>query len=173
MRTSKAFAADLAHRAGEDVCSVLALDDRRLSCTGGGLTVQCRRPPADRMARFEHARRFPIAFPGETFRGLYRAFYRDDAFAEGGNAVIDGHRYELSGLETPLPSVFARDDRERAAPRPSRSGREPPAGSNREHPGGHYDLLAVHRSASGAKRRCRAPRMNGEAVSCVAQHGVP
>ena len=98
---------------------------------------------ADRMARFEHARRFPPAFPGETFRGLYRAFYRDDSFAAGGGAVIEGHRYELSGLETPLLNVFARDDRivPPAASLPLAGWTGAAPGSNREHPGGHYDLL--------------------------------
>ena len=105
---------------------------------------------ADRMARFEHARRFPPAFPGETFRGLYRAFYRDDSFAADGGAAIDGHRYELSGLETPLLNVFARDDR--IVPPATLqalaqwTGAAP--GSNREHPGGHYDLLTGDRSHS-------------------------
>ena len=98
---------------------------------------------ADRMARFEHARRFPPAFPGETFRGLYRAFYRDDSFSAGGGAVIDGHRYELSGLRTPLLNVFARDDRivPPDASRPLAEWARAAPGSNREHPGGHYDLL--------------------------------
>ena len=97
----------------------------------------------DRMARFEHARRFPPAFPGEMFRGLYRAFYRDDSFAAGGGAVIEGHRYELSGLETPLLNVFARDDRivPPAASLPLAGWTGAAPGSNREHPGGHYDLL--------------------------------
>ena len=103
---------------------------------------------ADRMARFEHARRFPPAFPGETFRGLYRAFYRDDSFAAGGAAVIDGHRYELSELDTPLLSVFARDDRvvPLAASQPLAEWTGAVAGLNREHPGGHYELLASQRA---------------------------
>ena len=100
---------------------------------------------AARIARFEQARRFPPAFPGETFRRLYRAFYRDDSFASDGAAVIDGHRYDLSRLETPLLNVFARDDRivppgasiplgERAGPAPN---------SNQEVPGGHFELLTA------------------------------
>lgn len=99
---------------------------------------------AARIARFEQARRFPPAFPGETFRGLYRAFYRDDAFAAGGAAVIDGHRYELSGLRTPLLNVFARDDRivppDASIPLGTRVDAAP--GSNRGFGGGHFDLLA-------------------------------
>ena len=103
---------------------------------------------AARIARFEHARRFPPAFPGETFRGLYRAFYRDDSFAADGAAVIDGHRYELSGLRTPLLNVVARDDRivppAASLPLAEWTGSAPE--SNREHPGGHYDLLTGHRA---------------------------
>ena len=99
---------------------------------------------AARIARFEHARRFPPAFPGETFRGLYRAFYRDNSFAARGGAVIDGHRYELSRLETPLLNVFAGDDRivppGASIPLGTWVGTAP--GSNREAPGGHFDLLA-------------------------------
>ena len=105
---------------------------------------------ADRMARFEQARRFPPAFPGETFRGLYRAFYRDDSFAADGGAAIDGHRYELSGLETPLLNVFARDDRivPPAASQALAQWTGAAPGSNREHPGGHYGLLTGDRSHS-------------------------
>ena len=103
---------------------------------------------AARIARFEQARRFPPAFPGETLRGLYRAFYRDNAFAAGGGAVIDGHRYELSGLGTPLLNVFARDDRivppGASSPLVQWAGATP--GSNRERSGGHFDLLAGHRA---------------------------
>ena len=103
---------------------------------------------AGRMARFEHARRFPPAFPGETFRGLYRAFYRDDAFAEGGSAVIDGQRYDLARLETPLLNVLARHDRivppDASLPLAEWTGAAPD--SNREHPGGHYELLAGRRA---------------------------
>lgn len=99
---------------------------------------------AARTARFEQARRFPPAFPGETFRGLYRAFYRDNAFAGGGGAVIDGHRYELCGLEAPLLNVFARDDRivPRRASIPLGEWAGAGPGSSRELRGGHFDLLA-------------------------------
>ena len=98
---------------------------------------------AARIARFEHARRFPPAFPGETFLGLYRAFYRDNAFAAHGAAVIDGHRYELSHLVTPALNVFARDDRivppGASIPLGERSDTAPC--TNREFRGGHFDLL--------------------------------
>ena len=98
---------------------------------------------AARIARFEHARRFPPAFPGETFRGLYRAFYRDNAFAAHGAAVIDGHRYELSHLVTPALNVLARNDRivppGASIPLGERSDAAP--GTNREFRGGHFDLL--------------------------------
>ena len=98
---------------------------------------------AARIARFEQARRFPPSFPGETFRGIYRAFYRDNSFAADAGAVIDGHRYELSRLETPLLNVFASDDRivpsGASIPLGERTGAVP--GSNREYRGGHLDLL--------------------------------
>ena len=131
---------------GPVVAALVAAVSPMRWCGGGFLALLGGlESPGDaaRIARFEQARRVPPAFPGETFRGLYRAFYRDNAFAADGGAVIDGHRYELSGLETPLLNVFARDDsivppgasiplgeRARAAP-----------GSNREHRGGHFDLL--------------------------------
>ena len=98
---------------------------------------------ATRIARLEQARRFPPAFPGETFRRLYRAFYRDDSFAASGAAVIDSHRYALSTLETPVLNVFARGDRivppDASLPLGERAGGT--SGSNRVHPGGHYELL--------------------------------
>ena len=120
-------------------------------CGGGFLALLEGLDFADgaaRIARFEHARRFPPAFPGQTFRGLYRAFYRDDSFAADGGAVIDGYRYELSGLRTPLLNVFARDDRivPPAASLPLAEWTGNARGSNREHPGGHYDLLIGDRA---------------------------
>ena len=120
-------------------------------CGGGFLELLSGLDSADaarRIARFEQARRCPPAFPGETFRGLYRAFYRDDSFAAGGGAVIDGHRYELSGLETPLLNVFARDDRivPPSASVPLAEWAGAGTGSNREHPGGHYELVTGHRA---------------------------
>ena len=99
---------------------------------------------ASRIARFEHARRCPPAFPGETFRALFRAFYLDNTFASDGAAVIDGHRYELSRLETPLLNVLASDDRIvppiASIPLGERTGATP--GSNLEFRGGHFDILA-------------------------------
>ena len=120
-------------------------------CGGGFLALlgglDCASGAA-RIARFERARRFPPAFPGETFRGLYRAFYRDNAFAASGSAVIDGHRYDLGGLETPVLNVFARDDRivPASASIPLGEWMGAALASNREHRGGHFDLPAVRES---------------------------
>ena len=136
---------------GPLVAALAAASSPMRWCGGGFLTLLGdldSAAAAARIARFEHARRFPPAFPEETFRGLYRAFYRDDSFAAGGDAVIDGHRYELSGLRTPLLNVFARDDRivPPDASRPLAEWTRAAPGSNREHPGGHYDLLTGHRA---------------------------
>ena len=106
---------------------------------------------AGRLARLEHARRFPPGFPGETFRGIYRAFYRDNAFATDGGALIDGQRYELSGLATPLLNVFARDDRvvpaRASVPLVQWAGAPPDA--SRELRGGHFDLLTAREVHDG------------------------
>ena len=131
---------------GPLVAALAAASSPMRWCGGGFLTLLGdldSAAAAARIARFEHARRFPPALPGETFRGLYRAFYRDDSFSARGDAVIDGHRYELSGLRTPLLNVFARDDRivPPDASRPLAEWTRAAPGSNREHPGGHYDLL--------------------------------
>ena len=103
---------------------------------------------AVRIARFEQARRFPPAFPGESFRGLYRAFYRDNSFAADRGAVIDGRRYDLSCFTTPLRNVFASDDRivppGASVPLAQWVGAAPD--SNRECRSGHFDLLASHRA---------------------------
>ena len=136
---------------GPLVAALAAASSPMRWCGGGFLTLLGgldSAAAATRIARFEQARRFPPAFPGETFRGLYRAFYRDDSFSAGGNAVIDGHRYELSGLRTPLLNVFARDDRivPPDASRPLVEWTRTAPGSNREHPGEHYDLLTGHRA---------------------------
>ena len=103
---------------------------------------------AARIARFEQARRFPPAFPGETFRGLYRAFYRDNSFAADRGAVLDGRRYDLSSLATPLLNVVACDDRivPPAASVPLEQWATAAPGSNREYRGGHFDLLTGHRA---------------------------
>ena len=136
---------------GPLVAALVAASSPMRWCGGGFLELLSGMDSADaarRIARFEQARRFPPAFPGETFRGLYRAFYRDDSFAAGASAVIDGHRYALSGLETPLLNVFARDDRivppSASAPLAEWAGAG--NGSNREHPGGHYELLTGRRA---------------------------
>ena len=96
---------------------------------------------AARIARLELARRFPPAFPGETFRGLYRTFYRDNAFAAGGVAVLDGRRYDPSSLTSPLLNVFARDDRVVPPQASSPLGELAATVHRLEHPGGHFDLL--------------------------------
>ena len=136
---------------GPLVAALVAASSPMRWCGGGFLDLLSGMDSADaarRIAIFERARRFPPAFPGETFRGLYRAFYRDDSFAAGAGAVIDGHRYALSGLESPLLNVFARDDRivppGASAPLPEWAGAD--IGSNREHPGGHYELVTGHRA---------------------------
>ena len=138
---------------GPLVAALVAASSPMRWCGGGFLTVLSgldSAAAAARIARFEQARRFPPGFPGEMFRGLYRAFYRDDSFAEGGAAAIDGHRYELSGLRTPLLNVLARDDRivppDASLPLAEWAGAAP--GSIREHPGGHYDLLTGRRAHS-------------------------
>ena len=101
-----------------------------------------------RIARFEQARRTPPAFPGETFRALHRAFYRDNAFVAGGAAVLDGVRFDLASLAVPVLSVSARADRivppDASAPLATLAGA--PGGASRELSGGHYDLLVSHRA---------------------------
>ena len=130
---------------GPLVAALAAASSPMRWCGGGFLALLGGLDSTDaatRIARFEEARRFPPAFPGETFRGLYRAFYRDDSLAAGG-AVIGGRRYELSGLETPLLNVSARDDRivPPAASLPLAQWAGAGAESNLEYPGGHHDLL--------------------------------
>ena len=130
------------------VAALLAAASPMQWCGGGFFTLLGGAHRAGATARFELARRFPPAFPGETFRQLYRTFHRADPFAAGGSAVIDDHEYDPSSLATPLLNVFAREDR--IVP-PSASlrleelvGAAP--GSRREHPGGHFDLLTSHRA---------------------------
>ena len=98
-------------------------------------------------ARFERARRFPPAFPGETFRQLYRTFHRADPFAEGG-AMLDDYRYDPASLTLPLLNVYSRDDG--IVPPGASSRLEALVGatncSRREHPGGHFGLFASHRA---------------------------
>ena len=136
---------------GPLVAALVAASSPMRWCGGGFFTLLDgldSAAAAARIARFERARRLPPAFPGETFRGLYRTFYRDDSFAADGAAVIDDHRYRLRGLETPLLNVFARDDRvvPPAVSLPLTEWAGAAAGSNREHSGGHYDLLIGHRA---------------------------
>ena len=136
---------------GALVSTLLAAASPMRWCGGGFFTLLDGVDSADgaaRVARFEQARRFPPAFPGETFRGLYRAFYRDNAFAADGGAAIDGHRYTLSSLATPLLNVFARDDRivPPGASSPLEEWAVAAPGSNREYRGGHFDLLASRRA---------------------------
>ena len=139
---------------GALIAALLATASPMRWCGGGFFTLLDGADSvaaAARIERFEHARRFPPAFPGETFRGLYRSFYRDNSFATGGGAVIDGRRYDPSNLATPVLNVFARNDRivppgastplaELAADAPC---------SSREHRGGHFDLLAGHGAHTG------------------------
>ena len=123
-------------------------------CGGGFLALLGGLESADaaaRFARLELVRRFPPAFPGETFRALYRSFYRDNAFATDGCAVIDGHRYDLSRLAMPLLNVFARDDHvvPPAASAPLATLAQTASCWSREHHGGHFDLLIGHGAHTG------------------------
>ena len=147
---------------GALVAALLAAASPMQWCGGGVFALLGGAHRADAAARFERARRFPPAFPGETFRQLYRTFHRADPFAEGG-AMLDDYRYDPSGLTLPLLNVYARDDGIVPSDASVRIGTLAPAarlGSrvrlpsrgrhwNREHPGGHYDLLAGHRGPTG------------------------
>ena len=133
---------------GAFVAALLAAASPMQWCGGGVFSVLGGAHHADAAARIELARRFPPAFPGETFRQLYRAFHRADPFAAGGSVVIDDHEYDPSSLATPLQNVFAREDR--IVPPGASSRLEKLVGatncSRREHPGGHFDLLTSHRT---------------------------
>ena len=136
---------------GALVVTLLAAASPMRWCGGGFFTLLDGVDYADgaaRIVRLEQARRFPPAFPGETFRGLYRSFYRDNSFATDGGAAIEGHRYDLSSLATPLLNVFARDDRivPPAASIPLEEWAAAASGSSRGYRGGHFDLLASHRA---------------------------
>ena len=133
---------------GPLVAALVAAASPMRWCGGGFLTLLDGLDAAGGaagVARFEQARRFPPAFPGGTFRGLYRAFYRDNSFATGGCAVIDGYRYELSSLATPVLNVIASDDRivPRCASLPLDEWAGGAVGSTREYRGGHFDLLTA------------------------------
>ena len=94
---------------GAFVAALLAAASPMQWCGGGVFALLGGAHRADAAVRFERARRFPPAFPGETFRQLYRTFHRADPFAEGG-AMLDDYRYDPSGLTLPLLNVYARDD---------------------------------------------------------------
>ena len=104
---------------------------------------------ATRIARFEQARRFPPAFPGEAFRGLYRAFYRDNAFVAGEGAVLDGQPYDPSNLAIPVLNVLADGDRVVPPQASSYLGELVATEHRLEHAGDHFDLLAGRRAHSG------------------------
>ena len=136
---------------GALVATLLAAASPMRWCGGGFFTLLDgvdSAAGAARVARFEHARRFPPGFPGETFRGLYRAFYRDNAFTTGGGTVIDGHRYDLCDIATPVLNVIARDDRivPPGASAPLVGMLETAPGSTLAHQGGHFDLFTDRRA---------------------------
>ena len=141
---------------GALVAALLAAASPMQWCGGGVFALLGGAHRADAATRFERARRFPPAFPGETFRQLYRTFHRADPFAEGG-AMLDDYRYDPSGLTLPLLNVYARDDGIVPPAASARIGTPAPAARpssrvrhwNREHPGGHYDLLVGHRALTG------------------------
>ena len=132
---------------GALVAALLAAASPMQWCGGGVFALLGGAHPADAAARFERARRFPPAFPGETFRQLYRTFHRADPFAEGG-AMLDDYRYDPASLTLPLLNVYSRDDG--IVPPGASSRLEALVGatncSRREHPGGHFDLFTSHRA---------------------------
>ena len=138
---------------GALVAALLAAASPMQWCGGGVFALLGGAHRADAAARFELARRFPPAFPGETFRQLFRAFHRADPFA-GGGAMLDDDRYDPSSLTLPLLNVYARDDGIVPPGASSRLGTLAPAArlssrvrhSNREFPGGHFDLFTSHRA---------------------------
>ena len=135
---------------GALVAALLAAASPMQWCGGGVFALLGGAHPADAAARFERARRFPPAFPGETFRQLYRTFHRADPFAEGG-AMLDDYRYDPASLTLPLLNVYARDD---GIVPPGASScleelAEAATPSRREHPGGHFDLFTGHRAHTG------------------------
>ena len=135
------------------VAALLAAASPMQWCGGGVFALIGGVYRADAVARFERARRFPPAFPGETFRQLFRTFHRADPFA-GGGAMLDDDRYDPSGLTLPLLNVYARDDGivppgasaclGTLAPAPRLDSRV--RLSSRELPGGHFDLFTSHRA---------------------------
>ena len=144
---------------GALVAALLAAASPMQWCGGGVFALIGGVHRADAVARFERARRFPPAFPGETFRQLFRTFHRADPFA-GGGAMLDDDRYDPSGLTLPLLNVYARDDGIVPPGASVRLGTLAPAArlsshvrlssharhSIREFPGGHFDLFTGHRA---------------------------
>ena len=132
---------------GALVAALLAATSPMQWCGGGIFALLGGARRADSVARFERARRFPPAFPGETFRQIYRTFHRADPFAEGG-AMLDDYRYNPASLTLPLLNVYARDDG--IVPSGASSCLEELAVAatpfRREHPGGHFDLFTSHRA---------------------------
>ena len=135
---------------GALVAALLASATPMQWCGGGFFALLDGVHHADAAARFERARRFPPAFPGETFRQLYRAFHRENPFPPGG-ALLDGHPYDPSSLALPLLNVFARDDGIVPPAASARLGALVPAArhASRTHPGGHYDLLSGRHAYTG------------------------
>ena len=135
------------------VAALLAAASPMQWCGGGVFALIGGVHRADAVARFERARRFPPAFPGETFRQLFRTFHRADPFA-GGGAMLDDDRYDPSGLTLPLLNVYARDDGIVPPGASACLGTLAPAArldsrvrlSSRELPGGHFDLFTSHRA---------------------------
>ena len=135
------------------VAALLAAASPMQWCGGGVFALIGGVHHADAVARFERARRFPPAFPGETFRQLFRTFHRADPFA-GGGAMLDDDRYDPSGLTLPLLNVYARDDGIVPPGASACLGTLAPAArldsrvrlSSRELPGGHFDLFTSHRA---------------------------
>ena len=138
---------------GALVAALLAAASPMQWCGGGVFALIGGVHRADAVARFERARRFPPAFPGETFRQLFRTFHRADPFA-GGGAMLDDDRYDPSGLTLPLLNVYARDDGIVPPDASACLGTLAPAArldsrvrlSSRELPGGHFDLFTSHRA---------------------------
>ena len=138
---------------GAFVAALLAAASPMQWCGGGVFALIGGVHRADAVARFERARRFPPAFPGETFRQLFRTFHRADPFA-GGGAMLDDDRYDPSGLTLPLLNVYARDDGIVPPGASACLGTLAPAArfdsrvrlSSRELPGGHFDLFTSHRA---------------------------
>ena len=135
---------------GALVAALLASATPMQWCGGGFFALLDGVHHADAAARFERARRFPPAFPGGTFRQLYRAFHRENPFPPGG-AVLDGHPYDPSSLALPLLNVSARDDGIVPPAASARLGALVPAArhASRTHPGGHYDLLSGRHAYTG------------------------